>query len=580
MEGNVLGGPQYTLHNVERIEVLYGPASALYGANALNGIINIITKKGEDINGVQYYKGYGSYNTKYDKFLIGGKENNIGYSLSASLHNTDGPVFKEWHPNFSESFVDNAYSLVGRLSYKNTTFGFSRFDRPMGGGLLSNSPVDYYGLPTYGYQNGEGGSAYGVLPATLYNGEHGCLWHSVTNRAFVKSEININKSLDLTSQVYYRKTDVVDDTYISYATGNGEFLKKPYTHTSNIVGGELRLYYQFGESNLTTGISYDRSNVEKGYRKLIDTNPQLLRVAGLDARDYNIHQNFAAYSQLTYDIPVLHKTHAVLGVRYDNNNLYGNSINPRIALVSSVTEHFTIKALMSTAYRAPNNYELFSMAVSRIPNPDLRPEKGTFYELSLNLLPIENLSIEGCFYYNDYTDIIISNVDVGDTDGDGNSNFQNRNLGRATVMGLELKANLMINQDVSLFANYTWLDGEQTRDGENFEEVPNVAGSKGNAGINIRYIKPFVIDLTTNWSGKRSTLPSNPVDEIDGFMVFNLTVSAVNLFKNKVDISLSARNIFDQEYFDPGIRGADAKFYSTRLPQPGRSVFLKVGFKL
>jgi len=81
MEGNVLGGPQYTLHNVKRIEVIYGPASALYGANAFSGIINIITKKGKDINGIEYYSGFGSYNTRYDKVLFGGEMDGFDISL-------------------------------------------------------------------------------------------------------------------------------------------------------------------------------------------------------------------------------------------------------------------------------------------------------------------------------------------------------------------------------------------------------------------------------------------------------------------------------------------------------------------
>lgn len=72
VENNIIGsndmaGPAYSLHNVQRIEIIWGPASALYGANAFGGVINIITKKGADMNGMHAEQGYGSFNTSFEK---------------------------------------------------------------------------------------------------------------------------------------------------------------------------------------------------------------------------------------------------------------------------------------------------------------------------------------------------------------------------------------------------------------------------------------------------------------------------------------------------------------------------------
>src|SRR5687768_10902290 len=109
-ENNIIGsndmaGPAYSLHNVKRIEVIWGPASALYGANAFGGDINIITKKGEDIDGFQFEKGFGSFNTSVSKVLYGINRSGFDISVSGSLYSTDGPKFTNRDPNYSASYV-------------------------------------------------------------------------------------------------------------------------------------------------------------------------------------------------------------------------------------------------------------------------------------------------------------------------------------------------------------------------------------------------------------------------------------------------------------------------------------------
>src|SRR5450432_1478427 len=121
-ENNIVGsndmaGPAYSLHNVERIEIIWGPASALYGANAFGGVINIITKKGADMNGIHAEKGYGTFNTSFEKVSIGFKKSNFEFAVAGTLYSTDGPKFTNRDPNYTSSYVDRAYSFNGALSY-------------------------------------------------------------------------------------------------------------------------------------------------------------------------------------------------------------------------------------------------------------------------------------------------------------------------------------------------------------------------------------------------------------------------------------------------------------------------------
>ena len=149
VENNILGsndmaGPAYSLHNVQRIEIIWGPVSALYGANAFGGVINIITKKGADINGVHAEQGFGSFNTSFEKIDLGMKKSKFEFNASGTLYNTDGPKFINRDPNYAASYVHNAYSFNGSLSYyskkSKTTLGISHVPDTDGlGNLLKQS---------------------------------------------------------------------------------------------------------------------------------------------------------------------------------------------------------------------------------------------------------------------------------------------------------------------------------------------------------------------------------------------------------------------------------------------------------
>jgi outer membrane receptor for ferrienterochelin and colicins len=140
---NNLAGPAYSLHNVERIEIIYGPSSSVYGANAFGGAINIITKKAETINGLKLQRGQGNLNTSFEKAAYGIKKGPVDLSFSGSLYRTEGPIFKGKGLNYSGSYVDNAYSFSSSVGYSTAKskalLGFRTFRTPMGWGQILNN---------------------------------------------------------------------------------------------------------------------------------------------------------------------------------------------------------------------------------------------------------------------------------------------------------------------------------------------------------------------------------------------------------------------------------------------------------
>ncbi len=321
LEGNVLGGSQYSLHSIERIEIIWGSGSALYGANAFNGIINLITKKGEDIDGLEYQGGYGAFQTRFNKVVAGFQKDSLDVMISGSLFNSEGPIFKERHPEYNASFVDNAYSVIGRINWKGVKLGFSRFDRPMGQGQFSNSPVEYYGLPLYGYENSEGTVAGSGSAPINVAGERAGIWRSVTNTLSASYQKDFSEKTFALAKAYYRQSGIAETSYDYYfSAADSAYERTPYAHDSYLLGTEVQIDHNFSETqHITFGVVYEYSDVEKGYRGYESINrfynsensfySTILKDKSL--RESVVYQNIAAYGQYVINLPLLNSTDVI-----------------------------------------------------------------------------------------------------------------------------------------------------------------------------------------------------------------------------------------------------------------------------
>lgn len=580
LEGSVLGGSQYSLHHVEQIEIIWGSASALYGANAFAGIINIITKKGIDIQGITYQRGYGSYQSVTDKFSLGFAEKEYDITLAGSLFSSNGPVFTERHPQYTSSYVDNAFSLIGRFRYKEITVGYSIFDRPMGEGQFSNSPaVEAYGLPPYGFQNNEG--TYGGAAQTDVAGEKPSLWHPINQTFFSRYEHVFTNKLALKGLVFYRKTEIAEDSY-DFDFREGQFHRDPYHHSSNTAGGEFLADYSFNPNqDVILGVSYEQSNVEKGYRMTRAISETISILEGDEKRVYNIYENYAAFSQYQLKAESFMDSTFTLGLRYDYHNQYGDTINPRISIVSKPMQNLVIKTLFGTAYRAPNNFELFSETPVRIANPSLKPEKATSFGVDIGYSISRNVKCEINLFHNVFDDIIVSNVEttIPIPGQEGQFYKQTQNRGEATVTGGECKCTVVFNKKIYTFINVSYQHGKQNDGGDNYD-IPNIAKFTANAGITFSLADALTLFLVENYVGERSTAVTNPVDSIDDYWITNVAISTRKLFQKHVEARITVNNLFDEDYHDPGIRSATGAYYATSHPQPGRSATVQLVFSL
>ncbi|MCC6274659.1 MAG: TonB-dependent receptor, partial [Leptospiraceae bacterium] len=539
-----LGGSlEFPLYNVERIEIVSGPASSLYGANAFNGIINVITKDGKNSPGHEVQATYGSWRSNFKNpgasAVISSRgnmplENNqfAQYSVSGYYYQTEGPTFGSqkhldkknvdpndvlysieskacggqckpdsnsvgywWSPKYNASWVET-YNLTGKVSYKNLRFESINWQYLQGTGTFQNGThrVDFHerGLETDNFDARNNAKRLGIgLGMTKPAGTTGASWNLKQNSATIGYLHEFSEKLKLDSEAIARTTDVLNSSV-------EETLKKPGTYA----------YYNFYDMTRTSRIRADYS-YELRERLVFNANEKHSVTAGAEAfqfvvsKGYNNYDrytinNYGAYFQYIYK--PIEKVSLTLGGRHDENTNFGSTNNPRVSLVLNISKDLTLKFLGGTAFRAPSAWEMFSATSVRKENQNLRPEKLKSYEIGLGYRFLKNYYVSAHAYHNIVNDIILEIVTPEKTP-QGTNWTQNQNSGNARITGSEIASNIQITRSMNLDMNYSYNKGEFYQIGSTTSS-PHTKGRPGN---------DYILDFR-NAVFKRTDIPqSGPI---------------------------------------------------------------------
>jgi outer membrane receptor for ferrienterochelin and colicins len=525
---------------IERVEIIRGPSSSIYGSNAFLGVINVITRRGDAIGGTEVSASDGSFKA-HDGRLTYGKQfgNDLDVVLSGSVFDTAGQgrlYFPEFdtpgtnHGIAEDADGEHSQNFFGRLAYQDLTLSAAYSLRE------KNVPI--------------------AAGRTFFN----------DNREETASERSF---LDLLYEHEFSPgSTLLGRLHYDHYGFRGTFPSNISTpDTPNILLIHTKNYGDGAgvEVQWTTKL-LDRHTVLFGVEYHDALNQFQSSFQG-DPPHYNFlsdHQgrSMGAYSQV--ELAVLPRLRFDAGLRYDHYDNFGGTINPRLGAIYNPWTQTTIKLLYGRAYRAPNAYELYFEAPGLAEvSHDLAPETIVTNELVLEQYLLDELKLRVSGYRYDIRNLISQRQDPAN----GLLVFQNID----TVMAEGIEVELEGRYAHGLLASVSYAL-QHAEDGKTGRELVDSPRELAKINLSLPLIKDHVhAGLELQYSGGITTLANQ---RTSGSLVANATVLCPEILPH-LEISFSVYNLFNQTYADPG----SATDVEDLIRQDGRNFNLKGTYK-
>jgi outer membrane receptor for ferrienterochelin and colicins len=501
------------LSMVEQIEVVKGPGSALYGSDAVVGVLNIITKKPTDEVKVSAGGGYGSYEVKgVDYMGVKPQETNrMRYEANALV---SGPVYGRLKGIFGVSHqVNEGIQSTIYDVFRNYLHG--RLD------LAASEKLNL---------------AFGG-DFTAWEQKKDELGDKKTEdspRVWFTADYEISPLHNLALQAYYHKLDAdFKDPWYGKQSADVNYQDVELKYTG--------LY--FNQHNITLGLNYLNESLDTSAVKDKET---------------------ATTSVYLQDEWSLWQGDLVLvpGVRFDHNDDYGDETNPKFSAMYKFTADTIMRASVGWSFKAPSAMQTASEPLSHyvkwvFPNPDLNPEKAVTYQIGLEQGFFERkLLVSATYYHTDLQDKITSYSTGKTYMGLPVASF--KNLDEARIQGVEATASYAVNQGLSLNLSYAYTDAIDKKTDQRLLDTPEHSLSAWIDYNNTAH--NWGGTLSANYTSDQKNLMFTPTasPETEDFSTFGL-----KLWKDFADIgrlSFEVDNLFDED-----LKGSDTIYVGQML---------------
>lgn len=550
---------------IERIEVIRGSGASVYGADALAGVINIVTKNNHDIKGTEVGSRWGNFNTK-DLWVLHGAHY-AGFDVAAmwEYHNTEGHreiVEADRQTALDEKWGTHASMAPGPLHNERLTHeirldiaksawrwraGLQKHDR-VGRGVGSNYNLDSQGT----YQSHRFSS-----DLTYHNPQVTKFWE-------VMAQLNY---LDVSLH-----PEGIMRNFPPGVFGENKF---PEGMLSYVAISERQL--RFNLSAFYTGLTNHTWRLETGY-----TNADVYQVEQL--RNFDVYTNRPLGQMIDVSdttaalLPEMTRLNAHLlvqdawtlennwelttGLRYYNYSDFGQTVNPRLGLVWQSSANSVTKLLYGKAFRAPALMELYTSNAFSVGNPDLNPETIQTIELAWIYNEWENLQVNFDLFKYWVEDAIILRPTVS-----GRKQFFNE--GSRIGNGLGLEVFWQAQPHWKLTGHYSF---QAAKDQDN-HAVPNTPQHQLYFRSDWAFWPHWNLDVQANWVGKRYRMFDDLRSPVAAYSTVDLTLR-YHHNKQPWEVGLSIRNLFDTAAREP----TDAVI-PYDLPLAGRNFWLELGYQ-
>lgn len=562
------------MEDVERVEIIRGPAGALYGSDAMGGVINVITKTPDKTTADINYE-YGWYEDGKGagykgNLYLQGAEGNYSYKINAGL-NKNRPYMDPKGSGDSMNFYGKQQPVSLSVGYK--------FDN---GNKLS---VDFSKIKEDNQKSSTSRTV--MMPGKVWQDKVQTIYNDNKRTDYA---ITYKGSDDKQDWMFRAYKSVFDKHYMNQNNTRMTMMGKPgawklqdpkidtVKRTLSVIEGK-DTFNLSDKNKLTAGFEY-RKDQSEGTR-LKKPNTSLADGNAHDAYDKAAINYLAAYVQDEFRPD--DKWLIIPSVRFDHSDQFSNKLTSNLAATYNAADDVRIKAVVGQGYKTPtvNDLYIFWEMYAANPggkgqfyvgNPDLKPEKSLSYELSVEKDWGDRSTVHLGVFRNEVKDLISTYWTGKLTDDDpdlypgvkGDMIMAYENIPEATLQGVELYGSHRLGKNIYLNAGYTFLDAKDKTNGTRLKDR---AKHQVTFGVSYQpeniYAWDLSFDLVSNIgyyfnNGDKSTM-GNFVYETKDFTIANIMASR-HLNKD-TKIYLGIDNISNHQNFGPYSDGNIGRLY-------------------
>ena len=603
--GNIPVAENLALYPAKQVEFLYGPAAALYGADAVAGVVNIITDHPADRQGAWAQVGAGNFGSREASFMAGYRNDRLALNVGGHLQRSDRAPLQDFYKDEFRKVAAGGVAAANREDYTGDIKSGSLFAR-----------MDLGKNLTFGFYRNvfQSLTSTGDPPATAFY-QSNSQWQTTTDTVYGKYRFDVSSSLSGELVVDYSRLEVdpkakYNNSYNNFTNGYSYVLGERLAIEQNLnwtlndthriqAGFGYQKHYAIETASLPAPYDTDKGPQSQGYLYPNTTLPLQIYDASFD--------NYSLYAQLQSEWNSRFSTMA--GVRLDRHSEYGQTVNPRLGGVWRFNAQHIFKAMYGEAFRAPSPEEylssfgtfdgsmtggLFRGTGFRVPNFGLEPEKAKTVSLSWDWRPRQNFNLVTNLYRSQIENLVVNQPSTNVNAIPGAiliSPETKGNAGIQTQKGLDLMTQWRFQISPAwsgdLWGSASWVTGV-LEEGDGVEwDIPHVASRKLKLGATFRYydqltITPLlqVVGDTTNGRKRppaaslqmqpqcTQTMVAPERCKTNGYTVVNLHVGWHKLLDGKATLWLDVYNLFDKRYY--AAHGSGSRTFWDMPQQPRR----------
>lgn len=549
------------LFSIKRIEIIRGPYSALYGADAYSGVVNIITKKPSEVNASQVGLRAGSYDTKEFRWIQQIPDRGVidSATVSVEVRDTHGhaPVVRQDYQTLLDQIYNTQVSLApGKANTVYSDYNIM-LDIQAGDWILRGRVRGHetgFGIGLVGALDPEGRAVARQWDIdALYNASNHGAW---------------GRSGKLTLYRYSASTK--NATLFPKGSFGGAFpqgVMDNVGYTEEHAAGEITfLYRQLPDHHPRVGLGMERvslSSLRQARNYIADPATgfpiaSLPQVVALPDAQLIVPPSSrgVGYVFLQDEWTYTRDWTLTSGIRYDHYNDFGGTLNPRLGLVWNTTHKLTSKLLLGSAFRAPTLLELYGRGNAfAIGNPDLRPARLKGAELAfdyrLSNQKVINLSL---FSHKIKDSVAYIPGSIGPVA---------QNAVKSKGYGGELSVKWPINESLEAYGYYAYQNNYDTTTHSDHSYAPH---NKIKGRLNWKVAGGWDTNAVATWVANRVREAGDPRPPASDYTWLDVSV---RYQKSKLwSVNVAAYNLFDAY--------AESANFIIDIPLPGRSIFISV----